>query len=49
VNIGQLSEQAKRKGQQAQFTMQGNNTLQVFSCIHAQMGWKYVMIEPQLH
>jgi len=49
VNIGQLSEQAKRKGQLAHFTMQENNTVQVLSRIHAEMGWKYVMNEPQLH
>ena len=33
-----MSDQAKRKGQLAQFTMQGNNNVQVFSCIHAEIG-----------
>jgi hypothetical protein len=39
VDIGQLSEQAERKDQQAQSTMLEKNTAQVFSCIHAEIGW----------
>jgi hypothetical protein len=32
-----------------ELTMQGKNAVQVFSCIHAVMGWKSVMNEPHLH
>jgi hypothetical protein len=39
VDIDQLSEQAERKDQQAQSTMQEKNIVQVFAHIRAEKGW----------